>query len=58
MSMYSRKKQELREEIAETTLRLETAEKVDDKDYVNFLKKEKSSLEQKLRTIIRKEKEE
>lgn len=58
MSMYSRKKQELREEIAEATLRLETAEKADDKDYANFLKKEKSSLEQKLRTIIRKEKEE
>lgn len=58
MSMYNRKKQELREEIAETTLRLEIAEKANDKDYVNFLKKEKSSLEQKLRTVIRKEKEE
>lgn len=55
--MYSKKKQELREEIAEVTLKLETAEKANDIDYVNFLKKEKSNLEQKLRIVIRKEKE-
>ena len=57
LSFYQRKRRLLQEEIAETDLRIETFEKLNDSELVKSLKKEKLRLESKLQTVIRKEKE-
>lgn len=57
LSFYQRKRRLLQEEIAETDLRIETFEKLNNSELVKSLKKEKLRLESKLQTVIRKEKE-